>query len=139
MTAIQTNVRILIVEPEPQTAAELQTLLHHQGYESVVVQTAHDALIHLYSESFNIALINLWLLDMTGIDLLRKIKNLPDEIAVFLMGVQITPAIILEAINSGAVELLYKPFVAVSLIPKIEFLLNHNLPIEQNPTEKKSA
>ena len=133
-----TKARILIIDQEPNARDELNTMLSANGYRVVTVVTGREALTRIAEQGCDVVLANLVLPDMSGLEVLRQIKERDSRIGVFLMGVHITPAIILESLNCGAVDLLYKPFVTLSIIQKIDYLLSHN-PLIRHPGEKPSA
>jgi DNA-binding NtrC family response regulator len=140
MTEVELHkVRILLVDGAAESLNELQQLLENNGYEVIAVQTAGEGLAWIAHQCADVVLADLALPDMTGIELLKQMKASTPEIRVFLMGADITPALICEAINFGAVELIYKAFVACSIIHKIEYLLSHDPRIGCNGDRKKSA
>jgi two-component system OmpR family response regulator len=130
--------RVLIVDQEQNSLDELTALLSASGYQVITVCTGCEALNRLDERGADVVLANLVLPDMSGLDLLKRIKERDDRIGVFLMGVHITPPVILESLNGGAVDLLYKPFVTLTIIRKIDHLLSQSPPIRHR-REKKSA
>jgi DNA-binding NtrC family response regulator len=140
MTHIElAEVRVLLIDSAQNALNELPSLLENNGYEVIAVQTGGEGLQQMNRQLPDIILADLALPDMTGIALLKQIKATDPEMRVFLMGAHITPALICEAIRFGAVELLYKAFVTCSIIPKIEYLLNHDRWIDYQSNRKKSA
>jgi DNA-binding NtrC family response regulator len=140
MTEVELHkVRVLLVDGDLESLNELQLLLENNGYEVIAVQTGSEGLACLAHLCPDVILADLALPDMTGIELLKQMKAADPEMRVFLMGACITPALICEAINCGAVELIYKAFVACSIIHKIEYLLSHDPRIGCNGDRKKSA
>jgi len=133
------KVRILLIDSAPDALNQLQRLLESKDYEVIAVQTGGEGLVYLGRQCPDVVLADLVLPDMTGIELLKQIKTKDAQMQVFLMGTRITPALICESIRSGAVELLYKAFVACSIIHKIEYLLSHDPRVGCNGDRKKSA
>lgn len=133
------KIRVLLIDSAPQAVDELQKIFENHGYEVIAVQTGGEGLQQMNTQFPDIILADLALPDMTGIELLKQIKATDPEMKVLLMGAHITPALICEAIRCGAVELLYKAFVACSMIQKIEYLLSHDPRVDYNSNRKKSA
>lgn len=129
---------ILVIDQEQTSIDELQTILNHNGYEVAAVLTGREALNRMDERGVDVVVANFLLPDMSGLELLRQIKERDSRVGVFLMGVHITPAMILESLNCGAVDLLYKPFVSLSIIQKIDYFLRHSPPIRHHG-KKKSA
>lgn len=133
------KVRVLLVDGAQNALNELQILLENNGYEVVAVQTGGEGLQQISRQLPDIIVADLALPDMTGIELLKRIKATDPEMILFLMGAHITPPLICEAIRFGAVELLYKAFVTCSIIHKIEYLLSHDPRGNYHGNRKKSA
>ena len=67
--------RILIVEDEMSVGLTYQAWLKKAGLESVHVSTGEKALEVLETENFRVALLDLQLPDVNGIDILNFIKR----------------------------------------------------------------
>lgn len=140
MTGIETGkIRVLLIDSAQQMVDELQKIFENHGYEVIAMQTGGKGLQQMSIQFPDIILADLALPDMTGIELLKQIKAIDPEMKVLLMGAHITSVLICEAIRFGAVELLYKAFVACSIIHKIEYLLSHDPRVSYNGNRKKSA
>ena len=130
MTAISPmRASVLVIDGEQRSLDELKTLLCDKGYKVVTAATGRAGLEHLDAQRFDVILTNMHLPDASGLDLLTKIKQIDPDAKVYLMGTHITPAIILESVNRGAFDLLYKPFVSACLIPMIELQLTREPPL----------
>lgn len=130
---------ILIIDYDQQSLNELRTILSNNGYEVCAVRTGREALAQIDRQAFDVVLIDLLLPDISGLDLLTQIKQRDRDAKVFLMGTHITIAVILEAVSRGAQDLLYKFFVASSIIQKIEYLLKQEPSIHYARDEKLTA
>jgi DNA-binding NtrC family response regulator len=140
MTEVELHkVRVLLVDGDLESLNELQLLLENNGYEVIAVQTGNEGLERMANYCPDVVLADLALPDMTGIELLKQMKASASEMHIFLMGAHITPVLICEAINFGAIELIYKAFVTCSIIHKIEYLLSHDPRVGCNGDRKKSA
>ncbi len=101
--------RLLIVEDEPSVAITLQAVLENEGYSVLRAETAAEANSLLARESFHVALLDLRLGDVDGIDVLRYLKTKqPDCTAIMLTGYASLESAI-DAIRHGAYDYLIKP------------------------------
>jgi CheY-like chemotaxis protein len=69
---------LLIVEDDEIQRNAIMELIGEDDVESTAVGTAEDALAELQSKSFDCMVLDLGLPDMTGFDLLEKVKSQPD-------------------------------------------------------------
>ena len=131
--------RILVVDRERSSIDELKTILSNNGYEVVSAMTGREGIEQASRDVFDVIISDLLLPDMSGLDLLSRIKQSEPDVKVYLMGTHITPAVILESVNRGAYDLLYKPFVASSIIHMIEHSLNLDRRVRINRDSKSVA
>jgi DNA-binding NtrC family response regulator len=122
--------RILIVDDEEANCEFLQELLTHQGYE---VETATDGvtgLARLEQSSFHVILSDLKMPQMSGVELLQRMKERsPSTIGIIFTGYA-TIETAVEAMKAGAYDYITKPFrveeILLVLQRALEFQrLNH--------------
>jgi PAS domain S-box-containing protein len=90
------NIRILVVEDDPDTRELLQTVLRQHGAEVVVVGSAASGLAELRREKPAVIISDIAMDGENGYDLIRKVRSFPPE-----EGGR-TPAIALTAYASAA-------------------------------------
>jgi DNA-binding NtrC family response regulator len=101
--------RVLIVEDEPRMGEILGRAIPELGYEATVVRTGEQALQTLDDSPHAIAVLDLNLPGMSGLDCLREIRQQwPDTQAIILTGFGDLDAA-KEAIHLDVVEFLTKP------------------------------
>ncbi len=101
--------RILVVDDEQRMCDSLSTLLTRNGY---IVETAGDArrALDLYAErDFDLVISDIKLPEMSGIDLLQKIRADDPGAMVILMTAYASLDTAVAAINMGAYDYLLKP------------------------------
>lgn len=100
---------ILIVDDNPGTCEVLQDVLKEKGYTTVTVNTGKEAISKSKRKFYNIALIDLHLLDMPGVELLKRMKDIsPDTETIAITGYASLPTAI-EAIHAHAFAYVQKP------------------------------
>jgi two-component system response regulator HydG len=116
---------ILIVDDDEMILESLVSILENEGYITYTAKTGQEALDQINSSYFNVLLIDIKLPDMTGIDLLSKIKDAtPRMKKLILTGYPDTPSAI-EAVNKKANAYLIKPFDPEDLLDLIAENIRH--------------
>lgn len=100
---------ILVVDDELHIRTSLKELLPRDGYQVVAVESGEDALGCIADEKFDLALIDLQLGEMGGMDLLAALRQRsPDTIVIVLTGHASLDAAV-ETLRQGAHDYLFKP------------------------------
>jgi len=79
-------------------------------------------IIEKYKDNIDIVLLDLVLINETGVEVLEKIRKIKPEIKVIIVTGYTLEDMIQEAINKGAYAYLYKPIdieIALSIIKEI--------------------
>ncbi len=112
-----TPARILIVDNEvAQMKALCETLKDH-GYETAGFSSAHAALVEIDNSEFDLILTDLAMPGMDGIALLQAaLKKRPNLVGIIMTGEgTITTAV--EAMKTGALDYILKPFKLSVILP----------------------
>lgn len=109
MIPTPTTAHILVVDDELHIRTSLKELLTRDGYQVVAVENGEDALECIVDEKFDLALIDLKLGEMDGMDVLAALRQRsPDTIAIVLTGhASLETAV--ETLRQGAHDYLFKP------------------------------
>jgi signal transduction histidine kinase/CheY-like chemotaxis protein/putative methionine-R-sulfoxide reductase with GAF domain len=86
-----------------------QELLSGNGYYVVATQSGKEAIDKIKSESFDLVLTDIKMPEVTGLDILKAVKEVDPEIIVILMTGYASLETALEAIRNGAFEYVLKP------------------------------
>jgi DNA-binding NtrC family response regulator len=105
----QKRFRVLIVDDERGSRETLQDILREEGYEVVIAGDGVEALKFAADESFQIALLDIKLPGMDGVELLGKLRKMSPETAVIMITAYATVENSIEALNLGAYSYLTKP------------------------------
>ena len=102
--------RILVVDDEEANLEFLYDLLTHEGYDVETAANGLDGLEQLKQSPFNLLLSDLKMPQMSGVDLIRQMKDLsPYTIGIIFTGFA-TIETAVEAIKAGAYDYITKPF-----------------------------
>ncbi len=102
--------RILIVDDEDTIRFVLQSLVSGMGHETVVAGSAEEGLARLTEAPVSVALIDIILPGINGIELLRRIKQASPDTEVMVMTSHSSLETAIEALRHGAYDYLSKPF-----------------------------
>jgi two-component system, NtrC family, nitrogen regulation response regulator NtrX len=97
--------RILIVDDEAGIRSTLAGILEDEGYGVAAVGTAAEATARLGAESFDAVLLDLWLPDRDGLELLSELREQP----VIVISGHGTVDTAVKATRLGAYDFLEKP------------------------------
>ncbi|BCB27455.1 hypothetical protein SKTS_23410 [Sulfurimicrobium lacus] len=108
--------KLLVVDDDPNLRKTLADILRIKGYESVMVGSGAEAIAVAGQDRISLALIDLMLPDMSGLDVMTRIKALsPLTEAIVLTGhASLETAI--EATGKGAFSYLLKPYQMEDLL-----------------------
>jgi len=104
------NGRVLIVDDEVEGRGMLASALGRRGYESVVADSAADALERLRQEDVDVVLTDVQLGGMTGIDLCRQMAESRPDLPVIVITAFGNMDLVVEAMRAGAYDFIAKPF-----------------------------
>jgi DNA-binding NtrC family response regulator len=101
--------RILLIDDEPGSRDALGMLLRHAGYRVAAVDSGEAGLALLAAEPFEVILTDLFLPGVSGIDLLKRVKEMALPANVILITGQATTETAVEAMKAGAFDYVTKP------------------------------
>jgi DNA-binding NtrC family response regulator len=104
------NSRILIVDDDENIRKVLTTILEDEGYDVETADTAKAAIEKTERKTYNIALIDIRLPDMEGIELLTKMRTTTPRLRKIIVTGYPTMQNAVEAVNKGADAYVLKPF-----------------------------
>ena len=111
---------ILIVDDDQGFRKTLTDILKLKGYAPIAFDKGETALASLKQENSRVALIDLKLGNMSGLDLLKEIKNQFEGIECILLTGYASQSSAIEAVNLGAYGYLQKPYNIEQLLVMIQ-------------------
>ncbi len=117
---------VLIIDDDQVVLQIFAKILRKEGYNVDTAETGQEALEKLENKTYDIALIDVRLQDMNGIDLLEQIqKTVPNMKKIMLTGYPSNEDRT-RALELGASEYLAKPVKSQELIAAIECELHQS-------------
>lgn len=125
MTA--TGQSILVIDDEPPIRRLLRTGLASQGYAVREAADGASALASLEEELPDLAILDLGLPDITGHDLLARIRAKLPSLPVIILSSRDDERGKVEALDLGADDYVTKPFGMAELLARLRNALRHRL------------
>jgi DNA-binding NtrC family response regulator len=102
--------RILIVDDDENIRKVLQAILEDEGYKVETAETAKKGIERSEKAFYNLALIDVRLPDMEGIELLSKLRGTKPKMRKIIVTGHPTLQNAVSAVNKGADAYVVKPF-----------------------------
>lgn len=120
---MNTKASVLIVDDEQDIREFLFSGLSEEGYLCCTVPKGQDAIAKLKTESFRVALLDIRLPDISGMEILTAIHSLHlDTAAIMTTGIN-SLDIAVEAMKCGAADFIVKPFSLSKINSSIQRVL----------------
>ena len=104
------NPKILIVEDDPELGKTLSDVLEVKGYSPVAVLTGKEGVTAVKEEDSPLALLDLKLPDISGIEVLKEIKKISPRTEAIILTAFASIDTAMEAVSQGAFSYLQKPY-----------------------------
>jgi two-component system, OmpR family, response regulator len=122
--------KILVVDDTKNIRTLLTMCLEMDGYHVTTANDGKQALALLQSDQFMLAFLDIKLPELTGTEVLRRIREMGIQIPIIMMTAFATVRNAIECTKLGAVAYLQKPFTAEKVHNKMQEILA-NLPAVQ--------
>jgi len=108
-------IKLLIVDDDDDLRQDLAQLFRKQGHEVTAAVSGEDALDKAAHARFDVALLDLHLPGISGIDLLAQLKEQQPELEALMLTAHSSIESAVEAMRKGAYDYLTKPFRTADL------------------------
>src|SRR5204862_4487599 len=106
----ETLSRLLIVDDDPDIPAVVKRFAHKLGFQVTYHSSGPAALAALQDLKPDVALVDLQMPELSGIDVLKAMRAADPGCQVILMTGHATVDTAIEAVKAGALDYLAKPF-----------------------------
>ncbi|MDP1634073.1 MAG: response regulator [Gallionellaceae bacterium] len=139
---------ILVVDDEVRNVKLLETLLHAEGYATIVARNGREALALAAAEKPDLILLDVMMPDMDGFETVARLKADPKtkQVPVIMVTALDDRDSKLRALEAGAEEFLSKPIDRADLTVRVrnllrlkeynDFLANHNRILDEQVRER---
>lgn len=129
--------KILIIDDEPVIRETLSDWLEREGYIIETAITGEEGIKKEKDNNFDIAIVDLKLPGMDGIEVLRKLKEIDPDIVVIMITAYATIETAVSAIKDGAYDYLTKPFNLEEISLVVKKITEHRKLVAENILLKK--
>ncbi len=120
--------KILIVEDEPAIADTLEYVLRTEGFETVCVTLAQQALRTLAAEDIALVILDIGLPDQSGFDVCRELRRTSDIPVIFLTA-RSEEVDRIVGLELGADDYVAKPFSPREVASRVRAILRRTTPL----------
>lgn len=137
-----TKNRILVADDEEIMRLSIIDWLSEDGYEVVAVEDGYKAIEKVENERWDLAIIDLKMPKMDGIEVLRKLNQLQPKLPVILITAYATIDSAVMAMKEGAADYIVKPFdpeeisIIVAKIVEHQRLVRENIHLRKELTKR---
>ncbi len=114
------DLRILLVDDEEELVYTLADRLDFRGYHAVAVLNGPDAIKEADKGNFDVAVIDVKMPEINGIEVMKMIRRLHPKLKVILMTGHGSPEEGEQGMAEGAYDYMVKPINIEILISKIK-------------------
>lgn len=129
---------ILIVEDDEDYRTGLARLLREKGYEIETTGTGKEAIKKARERFFNIALLDIKIPDVEGIELLAPLKEMYPDIEIIIVTGYASLKTTMQALNGGAAAYITKPLKIDELVATLREVLERQRELMQTRIRIKS-
>ncbi len=122
---------ILVVDDDGYVLEFISALLNINGYSVFSCKNAKDALILLQHKRVDVVLTDIMMPEISGLELLERIRSEYQDIPVILMTAYAELNIAIEAIRRGAYDFINKPFTTELALHSVEKAVRYSRLIQE--------
>jgi diguanylate cyclase (GGDEF)-like protein len=111
---------ILVLEDDTGSAAMLEALLVAAGYSVARAERGRDAMVMLSQHAFDLALLDVNIPDLSGIEVLRELRAHRLDLPVIFLSGETSIEHAIDALRSRAYDFVSKPFDPKQLLDLVE-------------------
>jgi two-component system KDP operon response regulator KdpE len=115
---------ILVVEDEPEIRRFLRSSLGAEGYRVVEAETGGRGAIDAGTHKPDLAIVDLGLPDLDGVEVIRKIRAW-SPMPILVLSARAQERSKIEALDAGADDYVTKPFGVGELLARVRVALRH--------------
>ncbi len=124
--------RILVVDDEEIMRSSLSDWLKEDGYDVVAVDDGHKAIDKIKNEEWDLAVVDLKMPKMDGIEVLKKVSQIKPRLPVIIITAYATIDSAVMAMKEGATDYIVKPFNPEEISRIIGKLVEHQRLLKEN-------
>jgi PAS domain S-box-containing protein len=117
--------RLVVIDDEKGIQEILREILTSNGYEVEVAGSGEDGLKKISEDFYNVAIVDVHLQDMTGIEVMEKIEEISPNTEVIIMTAFASVDTAIKAIKGKAFDYIAKPFKTEKLLDALQGAIHY--------------
>lgn len=117
---VRHHIKVLVIDDDPSICKTIGLQLEDQGFSPQTFTDPDQAIKTAENESFQIALIDLRMPSMDGVQVVEKLKNIDDRMSCIVMTAYPDLDSATETMRRGTCDYLSKPFKQEELLQAVE-------------------
>jgi len=118
--AVRHHIKVLVVDDDPQVCKTVGMILQEHGYQVQSYNQPRQALQAVRKSPFDIALVDIKMPDLNGVELVEKLKAEDPRVAVLVMTAYPDIQTAAETMRLGSRDYITKPFHEEQLLSAVE-------------------
>lgn len=118
--AVRHHVKVLVIDDDPSICKTVGLLLEDRGYNPRTYTSPEEAIEAAREESFQIALIDLRMPSMDGVEVVSKLKAIDERMSCIVMTAYPDLDSATETMRQGSCDYIAKPFKQDELVASID-------------------
>ncbi len=131
--------KLLLVEDDELLGKSLQLGFSERNFECQWVKLGKTAIKRLSDQAFEVVVLDLMLPDISGLDVLAKLRELQPDLPVLVLTAMGSVDDRVRGLNRGADDDLVKPFAFAELVARLEALVRRTAVASKVATELKAG
>ena len=118
--AVRHHVKVLVIDDDPSICKTVGLLLEDHGYSPRTFTDPDEALATADKESFQIALVDLRMPSMNGVDVVERLKKIDAHTSCIVMTAYPDLGSATETMRQGGCDYICKPFKQEELVASVD-------------------
>ncbi|ABL00566.1 hybrid sensor histidine kinase/response regulator [Pelobacter propionicus] len=134
----QTPQRVLIVDDEMLVAKILSLHLEESGYLTEWAKDGEQCLALLAEKTYALVLLDIWMPQMSGVQVLEQIRESGNDVAVIMMSGHGSESMAVNCMKNGAMDYFAKPFEFNDVLQRVDqAIANRAMRLEKQRLERE--
>jgi len=135
--SLKNSIKILVVDDEMIVRDSMGNWLQEEGYQVDTIDNGHDALEKIKTDTYDMAVVDIKMPGMDGIELLKLSKEIYPDLPILVMTAYASVDTAVQAMKDGAFDYIVKPFDPESVSQVIERAVRYKMLEKENILLKK--
>ncbi len=117
---VRHHIRVLVIDDDPSICKTVGLLLEDHGYNPNTFTDPDEGIVAAQKESYQLALVDLRMPKMDGVDVVERLKTIDDRMSCIVMTAYPDLDSATETMRRGTCDYIAKPFKQEELIQSVE-------------------